>query len=427
MDFNNSNKYLEKAQQVIPLASQTFSKSYLQYPPGVSPLAMDHAKGAFSYDLDNNCYLDMVNSLAAIILGYCDEDVNNAVKQQLEKGTIFSLASPIELEVSEMLVDIVPCAEMVKFGKNASDATAAAIRLSRAVTGKNRVAVCGYHGWQDWYIATTTRSAGVPNTVRELTDTFNYNDIDSLKSLFAKHKGEYAAVIMEPMNAQWPQNNFLSEVKNICKKNGSIFIFDETVTGFRYSLGGAQELFNITPDLCILGKGMANGFPLSAVAGKRELMEGFNDIFFSTTFGGETLSLAAAKATINKLISTGALESMENFGKILMKTLTEICESFGLQEKIQFTGHPVWSFLDLSKFDNLDNMKLKTLYIQTMISNNVICLGTHNISYSFGEKEFDILIRAYKSFFRLLSNVKTNSDLDKLLKVPALKAIMKIR
>jgi len=302
MNFTQSTHYLKQAKKIIPLASQTFSKSYLQYPPGVSPVAIDHAQGAYAYDIDGNCYLDMVNSLAAIILGYCDPDVNEAVKKQLDKGTIFSLPSPVELEVSQLLVDIVPCAEMVRFGKNASDATTASIRLSRAKTGKDRIAVCGYHGWHDWYIGTTTRSAGVPKSVTELTDSFVYNDIASLASLFEKNKNQYAAVILEPMNAQWPQHDFLKNVQALCKEQGVILIFDETVTGFRYGLSGAQGLFNVEPDLCVLGKGMANGFPLSAVVGKAEIMQGFEDIFFSTTFGGETLSLAAAKATILKLI-----------------------------------------------------------------------------------------------------------------------------
>jgi glutamate-1-semialdehyde aminotransferase len=427
MNLTQSMNYLTQAKKVIPLASQTFSKSHLQYPLGISPVAIDRAKGSYTYDIDGNCYLDMVNSLAAIILGYCDQEVNDAVKIQLDKGTIFSLPSPIELEVSQLLVDIIPCAEMVRFGKNASDATTAAIRVSRAKTGRDRVAVCGYHGWHDWYIGTTSRSAGVPDSVTELTDTITYNDITSLTSLFEKNTHQYAAVILEPMNAQWPSDNFLEKVKNICKEEGAVLIFDETVTGFRYGLSGAQGLFNVEPDLCVLGKGMANGFPLSAVVGKEEIMQKFNDIFFSTTFGGETISLAAAKATINKLQKHNVLESIYNIGLELQTRLNNKISEYQLSEKIKIIAHPAWSFVDLSGFPLLDQMKLKTLYIQTMLENNIICLGTHNISYTFGETELELLCAAYDNFFKLLTKIKNDKDLDAMLSVPSLQPIMKVR
>jgi glutamate-1-semialdehyde aminotransferase len=369
----------------------------------------------------------MVNSLAAIILGYCDPDVNEAVRKQLDKGTIFSLPSPIELEVSQLLVDVIPCAEMVRFGKNASDATTAAIRLSRAKTGRDRVAVCGYHGWHDWYIGTTSRSAGVPDVVSELTDSFIYNDISSLDLLLKKNKDQYAAVILEPMNAQWPHSDFLSSVKTFCQQHGVVLIFDETVTGFRYGLSGAQGLFNVQPDLCILGKGVANGFPLSAVVGKEEIMRGFNDIFFSTTFGGETLSIAAAKATITKLQKTNALDSIYEYGLKLKTRLNNKITKYQLSDKIKVIAHPAWSFVDLSGFTGLDAMKLKTLYIQTMLANNIICLGTHNISSSFKDKELEALCLAYDDFFLLLKKIKSDIDLDAMLNVPPLKPIMKIR
>jgi len=427
MKFTKSIEYLNKAKKTIPLASQTFSKSYLQYPPTISPVAIDHALGAYAYDIDGNRYLDMVNSLAAILLGYCDPDVNLAVKRQLDKGSIFSLPSTLELEVSELLVDIIPCAEMIRFGKNGSDATSAAVRVSRAFTGKDRIAACGYHGWHDWYIGTTTRSKGVPEAVSKLTDLFAYNDISSLESLFEQHPNQYAAVILEPMNAYWPKNNFLEQVQNLCRQHNAVLIFDETVTGFRYGLGGAQELFSITPDLCVLGKGLANGFPLSAVVGKKEIMHCFNDIFFSTTFGGETLSLAAAKAAINKLQSSNALTTIHKNGQRLKERLNNQITHYQLQDKIKIIAHPAWSFVDMSRCDELDVMKLKTLYIQTMLANNVICLGTHNISSAFKEDELEILCNAYDEFFQLMSKIHHQDDLNAILKVPALKPIMKIR
>lgn len=427
MKFSKSIEYLSKAKKIIPLASQTFSKSYLQYPPTISPVAIDHALGAYAYDIDGNRYLDMVNSLAAILLGYCDPDVNLAVKLQLDKGSIFSLPSTLELEVSELLVELIPCAEMVRFGKNASDATSAAVRVCRAYTGKDRIAACGYHGWHDWYIGTTTRSAGVPEAVSQLTDLFTYNDISSLAFLFEQYPNQYAAVILEPMNAHWPENDFLEKIQNLCLQHNVLLIFDETVTGFRYGLNGAQGLFNITPDLCVLGKGLANGFPLSAVVGKKEIMNGFNDIFFSTTFGGETLSLAAAKAAINKLQNSSALTTIHQNGQRLKERLNKQIYHYQLQDKIKIIAHPAWSFVDMSRCYELDAMELKTLYIQTMLENNVICLGTHNISSSFEEQELEMLCKAYDTFFQLMSKIHNQDDLSAMLKVPALLPIMKIR
>jgi glutamate-1-semialdehyde 2,1-aminomutase len=177
----------------------------------------------------------------------------------------------------------------------------------------------------------------------------------------------------------------------------------------------------------VLGKGIANGFPLSAVVGKKDLMMGFNDIFFSTTFGGETLSLAAAKAAINKLINTDSLKSIHHFGQKLMDSLNALINQYGIESKVQVVAHPSWSFLDMSNFYEVDPMKLKTLYIQTMLENNVICLGTHNISAAFKEKELVTLCAAYEQFFTLLTSIQSDFDIDKLLKTPALKPIMKIR
>src|SRR6185369_4299219 len=180
---------------------------------------------------------------------HCDPDVTAAVEGELRRGTIFSLSSEVEIEVARLILDTVPCAEKVRFGKNGSDATAGAIRAARAFTGRERVAVCGYHGWQDWYIGSTLRNKGVPQAVRELTHPWMYNDAGSLEKLFKEHPGQFAAVIMEPMNVAYPKPGFLEEVQALCRKHGALLVFDETITGFRYAIGGAQELFGVTPDL----------------------------------------------------------------------------------------------------------------------------------------------------------------------------------
>ncbi|HEY9347381.1 MAG TPA: aminotransferase class III-fold pyridoxal phosphate-dependent enzyme, partial [Inquilinus sp.] len=276
-----SEAMLDRARQTIPLGAQTFSKSITQYPLGVSPYFAARGQGSRLWDVDGNEYIDFINGLASVTLGYNDPDVTAAVKAQVDHGTIFSLSSPLEAEVAERLVAIVPSAEMVRFGKNGSDATAGAVRVARAYTGRDHVLVCGYHGWQDWYIGATARNRGVPESTRALTHTFPYNDLAALDRLLDEHA--VAAIVMEPMNVAFPAEGYLQGVRERATRYGAVLVFDETITGFRVANGGAQELFNVTPDLTTLGKGIANGYPLSAVCGRRDLMMEMEEIFFSFT------------------------------------------------------------------------------------------------------------------------------------------------
>ena len=346
--YTCSEALLERALTTIPLGSQTFSKSRTQYPFGVSPYFITHGRGSRVWDADGNEYIDFINGLAAITLGYNDPDVNAAVAAQLNKGVIFSLPHPIEMEVAERIVGLVPCADMVRFGKNGSDATSGAIRLARAHTGRDRVAVCGYHGWQDWYIGSTARHRGVPLAVRELTHTFPYNDPEALDKLLAEHPGEFAAVILEPMNVAEPKPGYLAEVARLTRAHGALLVFDETITGFRYSPGGAQEYFGVTPDLATFGKGLANGFPVSAVAGRRDLMKLMEEIFFSFTFGGETLSLAASAATLDKLTRSDVCGHLARLGRRLMDGVDALVLRHALvdlrQHVVDLRAH--WSHLD---------------------------------------------------------------------------------
>src|SRR3990172_8231966 len=319
--YQQSEKLLERALKTIPLGAQTFSKSKTQYPYGVYPYFIVKGQGSHVWDVDGNEYIDFINSLAAVTLGYNDPDVTATVRAQLEDGIIFSLPHPIEMQVAEKIVEMVPCAEMVRFGKNGSDATSGAIRLSRAYTDRDHVAVCGYHGWQDWYIGSTTRNRGVPEATRALTHTFTYNDIESLNKIFNEFPGQVAAVILEPMNTTEPKDGFLEKVKELTHQKGAVLVFDETITGFRYSNGGAQEYFGVIPDLATFGKGLANGYPLSVVAGKAEIMRLMEEVFFSFTFGGETLSLAAAQATLHKLQTQPVVERLYSQGKKVLDGL----------------------------------------------------------------------------------------------------------
>lgn len=425
--YAQSELWLNRAQTVIPTGSQTFSKSPTQFPWGVSPYFAEKAEGATLWDIDGNTYTDFINALAAVTLGYNNPDVTKSVKEQIEKGTIFSLNNRLEAEVAEMICDMVPCAEQVRFSKNGSDATSAAIRLARAYTGRDKIACCGYHGWHDWYIATTSRNTGIPETVQSLSLTFTYNDIQSLEKCFTEHPGQIAAVILEPMNVQFPTHHFLEDIRALCTREGALLIFDETITGFRLSNGGAQALFNITPDLACFGKGLANGYPLSAVTGHKDIMQYMEKIFFSGTFGGECLSLAAARSVLTQLKEKPILKQMAELGKSLVQQVCRLLETYHLQEHIKIQGHPAWSFLIMQDYYGLDVFELKTFYMQECFANGILGLGTHNLSHAHTAEHIDQLCTVYTALFEKLCEFKRHGDKSKLLHCDPIRPLFKVR
>ena len=425
MNYKKSEQLLDRALKSIPLASQTFSKSLTQYPRGVSPFFIEKGKGAKVWDVDGNKYIDFVNSLAAVTLGYCDKNVDEAVQKQMQNGVTFSLPHCLEMEVAEKLIDIIPCAEKVRFAKNGTDATSASIRIARAHTGKEHIAVCGYHGWQDWYIGSTTRDLGVPKAVKELTHKFEYNNIESLEKIFQER--ELACVIMEPMNAEYPQDNFLEKIKTLAHKNDALLIFDETITGFRYSLGGAQALFDVIPDLATFGKGMANGFPLSAVVGSNEIMQKVEDIFFSGTFGGETLSLAAANAVIDKYKKDNVPKYLNDLGNYLLKKLNQLIINEGLDDIFRTSGHPAWSFLQIKAQDKYTALEIKTLFLQEMFKSGILILSSHNLNFSHSEEDIDKLISVYSGVLPLIKQSIDDGNLIEQLNCKPLQPLFQVR
>ena len=425
--YSESEKFFELANELIPLGSQTFSKSKTQYPFGVSPFFIERAEGSKVWDIDGNEYIDFVSSLAAITLGYCDRDVNHAVKNQLEKGTIFSLPSKLETEVASLITEMVPSAEMVRFGKNGSDATSGAIRLARAYTGKDHIICCGYHGWHDWYIGSTTKNEGVPGEVSSLTHTFEYNDLDSLAEIISKLDGNVAAVIMEPMNVSHPEADFLKSVQSLCKQNNILFVLDETVTGFRFSKGGAGEFFDLSPDLSTFGKGVANGFPLSVLAGSRKVMGRLEDVFFSFTFGGELLSLAAAKATLEKINNAPVLETISSRGEKLKSGVEELLSKHEMEGLISISGHPSWTFLGFKDYADYSSFQIKTYFLQEVFSRGLLTLGTHNISYSHSDDDVAKTLSIYDEVFPMIKDAVENSSLAEKLSCKPLEPLFKIR
>ncbi|MBI5888759.1 MAG: aminotransferase class III-fold pyridoxal phosphate-dependent enzyme [Deltaproteobacteria bacterium] len=425
--YIRSEEMHKRALKAIPLGTQTFSKSSTQYPFGVSPYFIKKGRGSHVWDVDGNEYVDFINSLAAITLGYNDPDVDAAVRAQLEEGVIFSLPHELEIKAAEKVIEMVPCAEMVRFGKNGSDATAGAIRVSRAFTKRDHVAVCGYHGWQDWYIGSTARNLGVPKATRELTHTFTYNNIDSLDKIFKDYPNDVAAVIMEPMNVFEPVDGFLEKAAELTRRNNAVFIFDETITGFRYANGGAGEYFNVKPDLATFGKGLANGYPVSAVAGRADIMRFMEDVFFSFTFGGETLSLAAALTTMEKLQREPVIKTIWSQGAKILDGLTPLIKKHGLEDILSTAGKPCWSFLVFKDAKDYTMWELKTLFLQEIFARGVLTLTTHNMSYAHTDEDIAKLLKAYDEVFGMMKEAVEEKSLLKLLRTEPLAALFKVR
>jgi len=425
--FTKSNQLFKKISKTIPLATQTFSKSYLQYIKGCAPLFATKAKGCRIWDVDGNKYIDMINGLLPVILGYQYPAVDNAIKNQLKSGIILSLASPLEYELAELLKKHIPCAEMVRYGKNASDATTGAVRLARAITGCDHVAVCGYHGWHDWYIGSTKRDKGVPNSTKKMTHPFVYNDISSLKMIFKRYKNSIAAVIMEPMNYVEPKPGFLNQVKILAHKNGALLIFDETITGFRFSLGGAQKIFGVIPDLATFGKAMGNGMPISALVGKAKYMKHISDLFYSFTFGGETLSLSAAIATIKEMERKNVIKNIWQKGEYLQNHTNELLKKNNLDKIINVAGKPCWQVFMIKDCGGYTNLEIKSYIQQELIKDGFLWYGQHNMSYSHTKSDLDKLLLSYKRIFSKLRSLIDNKKLRQALCGKPISNIFKVR
>lgn len=415
LKLDNSIKILNKSKKIIPCATQTLSKGYTQWSVGACPLFIESAKGCEVTDVDGNVYIDYAMGLGPFILGYSDPDVNEAVSEQLEKGTMFTLPHPLEIKAAELIIENVPCAEMVRFGKNGSDVTSGAVKVARAYTGKEKIIICGYHGWQDWYIVSTERNKGIPKCMGDLVIPLEYNNIEMLENIIIEHKEEIAGLIMEPVCAAPPENNFLEDVRRITTENNIVLIFDEMFTGFRWSVGGAQEYFNVTPDLACFGKAIANGFPVSCIAGKKEIMETFEDVFFSFTYGGETLSLAAIVATINKLKTCKVHEHVEKLGNYLIEETSKLINKHGIESYISIIGYPFKSVVNFNGNKDINPFELKTLFQQECAKRGILFIGYHEVSYSHTKEHIDYTLEAYDEIMYILKDAINNNNVKNLL------------
>ncbi len=393
--FPISEELWERAIRLIPAGTQTLSKGPDQFVRGVTPKYLKKGKGAHVWDVDGNRYIDYPLALGPILLGYDYAPVVEAVIRQIREGTTFTLMHPLEVEVAELLASVIPCAEMVRFAKNGADVTSAAVKAARAYTGREHIAYCGYHGCQDWYAVTTPRNKGIPKVLAALMHPFEYNNIGSLEKAFAENP-DIACVIMEVPGTDpvidKNGKNFLQLAKEVANKNGALFILDEIVTGFRYSIGGAQKHYKVTPDLACFGKGMANGFAVSALVGKKEFMKELNEVFFSMTYSGDTVGLAAAKATIKELLSKPVIPHIWETGGKLHRGINNFAEKSGIDFRI--TGKPPRGGISVKNKKGEEDLLLKSIFLQETIKRGILFGGPVFISYSHTEEDIEKTIAA---------------------------------
>ncbi len=395
-----SDLLYERAKKIMTPVTQTMAKGPSQYVKGVAPKYLVRGKNAHVWDADGNEFIDYNMAVGPVSLGYAYEKVDDAIARQLKNGITFSLMNPLEVELSELIHGIIPNAEAIRIAKTGAEVCAAAVRVSRAFTGRKKVVCCGYHGWHDWYIGTTSRAEGIPQEIKNLTATFEYNNVESLRAVL---DAEVACVILEPFIFEEPKNNFLHEVQAMCKANGSLLVFDEMWTGFRVDVGGAQEYFGITPDLAVYSKAFANGMPIALLTGRKDVMQLFEkDVFFYSTFGGEALSLAAAVATIQEMIDKNVPRALAGKGKILKDGYNQLVKWHGLESITTCQGFDCRTIITFNASAG-DPLILKSFVQQEMIRRGILWGGFHNVCFTHTNGDLDKTLIAYDEVLTLLA------------------------
>ncbi|MBO0827471.1 MAG: glutamate-1-semialdehyde 2,1-aminomutase [Streptosporangiales bacterium] len=376
-----SNELNERLHAVVPGGAHTYAKGDDQYPENLAPV-ISHGRGAHVWDVDGNEYIEYGSGLRAVSLGHAHPRVVEAVRTQLDRGANFVRPSAIELEAAERFLATVPTADMVKFAKNGSDVTTAAVRLARAVTGRAVVAICRDHPFfstDDWFIGTTPMSAGIPDTITGLTVSFPYGDLAAVDELFRRHEGEIACLVLEAATQQEPPAGYLAGLRDLVHRHGALLVFDEMITGFRWSAAGAQGLYGVVPDLSTFGKALGNGFAVSALAGRRELMErgGFHHdddrvFLLSSTHGAEAHSLAAAMAVMDTYAEEGVTARLQELGERLAAGVRDAAAGMGVDDHVLVRGRAsnlVFATLD---DEGRPSQDYRTLFLRQLVGGGVL-------------------------------------------------------
>lgn len=433
-DGGSPGVFSERAHHVIPGGSHTYSKGDDQFPAN-APTGFAWAKGARVRDLEGREFVDWGMGINNVLIGHAEDAIDDAAIEALRRGQSFSRPTWLEVETAERLVSLFPGLEMAKFAKNGSDVNTTALRLARAVTGRDLVAYdasAPFLAIQDWFIGTTEMDSGVPARGRELTVPFRYNDLASVEELFDRYPGQLAAVIMEPCRDERPIPGFLEGIRRLCDQQGTLLVFDEVVTGFRYDLRGAHHLLRVQPDLMSVGKGLANGYSLSALVGKRDLMErgglrhGRERVFLlSTTNGAEQSALAAAQATIRFYQQEDVISHLHTVGQRIIEGLVAAASMHGVSEYVSarsdFACRPSLRFLDRSK---QPSHEYRTLFAQEMIRHGVFMPWVCP-SFRHGAPEIDQTLEAFDKACAVYGVALEQGSVAGLLVGPAAKPVFR--
>jgi len=421
-DITKSNALYERALKVQKPVTQTLAKGPGQFTNGVAPKYIQKGKGSHVWDVDGNEYIDFNAAIGPISLGYAYPAVDEAIEKQLKDGITFSLMHPLEVEVSELIQEVIPNAEAVKISKTGADVCSAAIRVARAFTKREKVFCCGYHGWHDWYIGITSRNAGIPEAIQNMTYTFEYNNIDAIKEAL---DDTVAALILEPFIFEAPKPGFLKELAEACTANGTLLIFDEMWTGFRIAIGGAQEYFDVKPDLAVYSKACANGMPIALLTGRADVMELFNsEVFSYTTFGGEALSLTACVATINELRDKNVPQYLDEKGGLMKDGYNQIAIETGMDIYTRCIGYNCRSMVTFTP-EAGNGLEVKALMQQEMIKRGVLWAGFHNMCYSHSDEDIAYTLSAYRDVMPIMKEAIESGNVKQYLKGDVLEAVFR--
>lgn len=403
-ELSLSRQLQGRAHQIIPGGAHTYAKGDDQYPITAPPF-IARGEGCRVWDLDGNEYIEYGMGNRAVGLGHAYPPVIEAARRELARGCNFTRPSPLEVNCAEQFLELVPGADMVKFCKDGSDATSAAVRLARAYTGRDMVAICGNHPFfstDDWFIGSTAMNAGIPEQIRALTVKFRYNDLQSIEDLFAEYPGRIACCLMEAERTEEPSSDFLQSVKTLCHDQGALFVLDEMITGFRWHKGGAQTHYGVTPDLSCFGKALANGFSVSALAGKREFMRlgGLDHsdrprvFLLSTTHGAETHELAAATATMRVYRNEPVIEHLNLQGERLRTLATSVISRHGLQDYVRILGRASCLLYETRDITGTPSQVMRTLLLQETIRRGVL-MPSLVVAYAHSDADIEKTIDAF--------------------------------
>jgi glutamate-1-semialdehyde 2,1-aminomutase len=409
MNLDRSNRLIERFHELIPGGAHTYAKGDDQYPEGLAPIIVE-GRGCRVVDVDGNEFVEFGMGLRSVTLGHAHPGVLAAVRDQIDRGSNFTRPALLELEAAEALLELLPNAEMVKFAKNGSDATTAAVRLARAATGRDLVAVCSsqqFLSTDDWFIGTTAMAAGIPERVRALSVTFPFNDVEALETLLSTHRDQVAAVVLEPATATEPTDGYLQAVRRLCDAAGALLILDETITGFRWHLNGAQHVYGVVPDLSIFGKALGNGFPISVLVGRRNVME-LGDFrhdrdrvfLLSTTHGAEGVGLAAAKAVMRIYREDAIVDVLYRQGERLVRGIRDVAAAVGVADRFRLLGRAcnlVYATLDA---DGQPSQGFRTLFLQEAIHRGILSPSLV-VSAAHDDATIDSVVERFEDILRV--------------------------